>query len=333
MNCFVRRYKVASSADKAGRSRQTVGGNETMTLELDALRIFVRVAELQSFTRAAEQLGMPKARVSLRVQALEAELGIRLLHRTTRTVRTTPDGDQLLARARRLVVDADDLAAMFQAPRTLRGLVRIDLPVGLARDVVIPRLPELLALHPQLELQLSTTDRRVELVREGFDCVLRVGALPDSELVVRRLGVLPMVNCVSPSYVRRYGVPRGLDELDRHLLVHYSLTLGGDRPVFEYRDGAHDRDRPMRAIVTVNSTDAYRAACLAGLGIIQVPRTGVRDQLADGSLVEVLPDWPCAAMPVSLVHGHGRAVPKRVRAVMTWLAQLIEAHLRQPSAR
>jgi DNA-binding transcriptional LysR family regulator len=299
-----------------------------MTMDLDALRIFVRVAELASFTRAAEQLGMPKARVSLRVQALEAELGIRLLHRTTRTVRTTPDGDQFLARARRLVVDAEELAAMFQAPRTLRGLVRIDLPVNLSREVVIPRLPELLALHPQLELQLSTTDRRVELIREGFDCVVRVGTLPDSELVVRRLGVLAIANCVSPSYVHRYGAPRGLDELDRHLLVHYSLTLGGDPPVFEYRDGDRDRAQPMRAIVTVNHTDAYRAACLAGLGIIQVPRFGVRDQLANGSLVEVLPEWPCAPMPVSLVHGHGRTVPKRVRAVMTWLAQVVEAHLR-----
>ncbi len=299
-----------------------------MPLEIDALRIFVRVAELASFTRAAEQLGLPKARVSLRIQALEAELGVHLLHRTTRTVRTTPDGDQLLARAKRLVADADELAALFEAPRTLRGLVRVDLPINLARETVIPRLPELLALHPQLELQLSTTDRRVELLREGFDCVLRVGALGDSALRARRIGTLAMVNCASPAYVRKYGLPRTLDELEHHVLVHYSLTLGADRPTFEYRDGTQDRERPMRAVITVNSTDAYRAACLAGLGIIQVPRHGVRAQLAEGSLVEVLQAWPCAPMPVSLVHGHGGAVPKRVRAVMTWLGQIIEEHLR-----
>jgi len=296
-------------------------------MDLDALRIFVKVAELASFTRAAEQLGMPKARASLRVQALEAELGVRLLHRTTRTVRTTPDGDQVLARAGRLLLEADELAAMFQAARALRGVVRIDLPIVTARDIVIPRLPELLAAHPQLELQISSSDRRVELIREGFDCVVRIGALVDSGLAVRRLGALAMVNCVSPGYARRHGVPRTLDDLDRHLVVHYSLTLGAERPSFEYRLGDTDHARPVRALVTVNTADAYRAACLAGLGIIQVPRTGVRTALDDGSLLEVLPDHTCAAMPVSLVHGHGRNVPRRVRAVMTWLAQVLEAHL------
>lgn len=296
-------------------------------MDLDAVRIFVKVAELASFTRAAEQLGMPKARASLRVQALEAALGVRLLHRTTRTVRTTPDGEHFLARAHRLVTEADELEAMFQAPRALRGVVRIDLPVVLARDVVIPQLPALFAAHPLLELQLSTTDRLVEVVREGFDLVLRVGALRDSGLVARKLGAFAMVNCVSPGYVRSRGVPRTLDDLDRHLIVHYAPGLGAARPSFEYLDSDHVREREMRALVTVNSTDAYRSACLAGLGIIQVPRIGVRGALADGTLVEVLPELTCAPMPISVIHGHGRSVPKRVRAVMTWLIQCIEAHL------
>lgn len=290
-------------------------------MDLAALRIFVKVAELASFTRAAEQLGMAKARASLQVQALEAELGVRLLHRTTRTVRTTPDGDQLLDHARRLVVEADELAAMFQAPRALRGVIAI------SRDVILPRVPDLLAAHPQLELQISTTDRRVDVIREGFDCVLRVGALADSGLAARKLGALAMANCVSPGYARRHGVPRTLEELDRHLVVHYSLALGADRPSFDYVDGARTVARPMRAAVTVNSSDAYRAACAAGLGIIQVPRVGVRAAFADGSLVEVLPDHLCPAMPISIVHGHGRNVPRRVRAVMTWLTQVVQAYL------
>jgi DNA-binding transcriptional LysR family regulator len=296
-------------------------------MDLAALRTFVKVAELASFTRAAEQLGLAKARASLQVQALEAELGVRLLHRTTRTVRTTPDGDQLLGHARRLVVEADELAAMFQPARALRGVVRLDLPIAISRDVILPRVPDLLAAHPQLELQISTTDRRVDVIREGFDCVLRVGALADSGLAARRLGALAMANCVSPGYARRHGVPRTLAELDRHLVVHYSLALGADRPSFDYVDGARTVERPMRAAVTVNSSDAYRAACSAGLGIIQVPRVGVRAAFADGSLIEVLPDHPCPAMPVSIVHGHGRNVPRRVRAVMTWLTQVVQAYL------
>jgi len=298
-------------------------------MQLDALRIFVKVAELGNFTRAGEHLGLSKARASIRVREIEAELGTRLLQRSTRAVRLTPDGEQFLVRARRLVLDAEALGSMFQAPSSLRGRVRLDLPVNFARGLIIPRLPELFAAHPQLELELSSTDRRVDLVREGFDCVLRIGTLADSGLAARRLGVLPMINCASPAYLVKYGTPRTLDDLQQHLLVHYSLSFGADAPGFEYRDGARYREMPMRSIVTVNSADSYLGACVAGLGIIQTPRTGMRESLATGALLEILPEFPCRPMPVSLVHGHARNVPKRVRAVMNWLAQLLAPHLEQ----
>ncbi|MCA9517662.1 MAG: LysR family transcriptional regulator, partial [Myxococcales bacterium] len=259
-------------------------------MELDALRVLVKVAELQSFTHAAEHLGMSKSRASVRVQELETALGTRLLQRTTRTVRLTPDGERLLGPARQLLADADELGNLFLGARGLRGLVRVDLPATIARDLIIPSLPDLLARHPLLELQVSTTDRRVDVVREGFDCVLRVGGLDDSGLVARRLGALPMVNCASPAYLRRHGVPATLDDLDRHVVIDYAQRFGASAPGFEHRapDGAYV-DRPMRAVLSVNSADAYRVACLAGLGIIQVPRHSVREHLDDGSLVEVLP--------------------------------------------
>jgi DNA-binding transcriptional LysR family regulator len=218
---------------------------------------------------------------------------------------------------------------MFQAPSSLRGRVRLDLPVNFARRLIIPRLPELFAAHPQLELELSSTERRVDLVREGFDCVLRIGTLADSGLAGRRLGSLPVINCASSAYLLKYGTPRTLDDLQQHLLVHYSLSFGADTPGFEYRDGARYREIPMRSIITVNSADSYLSACLAGLGIIQTPRTGTRESLAAGALLEILPDFPGRSMPVSLVHGHARNVPKRVRAVMSWLAQLLAPHLEQ----
>ena len=288
-------------------------------MDLEALGIFVKVADLQSFTRAAEQLGISKARVSLRVKALEAQAGVRLLLRTTRTVRLTPDGEQFLARARRLVTEAEELGAMFSAPSALAGRVRLDLPVVLARDVIIRHLPELLAAHPALEILVSATDRRVDVLREGFDLVLRVGALADSGLSVRRLGVLPMTNYVSRRYVQMYGTPRTLEELDRHLLVNYSPDLGADPPELEYREGGRLRTRRMKSLVTVNNADAYLAACLAGLGIIQVPRNARRARATKGELVPILPQLTPPPMPVSLVHGHGKNVPRRVRAVMTWL--------------
>lgn len=296
-------------------------------MDLEGVRLFVRVAELGSFTRASAHLGLSKARASIRIRELEAELGCRLLLRSTRAVRLTEDGEQFLPRAKRWILDADELAAMFQAPSALRGRVRVDLPVAFARNHAVPRLPEFLASYPHLELLVSTTDQRVDLVREGLDCVVRVGKLPDSGLVARRLGVLPMVNCASPSYLRKFGVPKTLADLDEHWLIDYSTSLGGTPPTFEYRDGDRYRERPMRSMVTVNGTDAFHAACIAGLGIIQAPRVGTRASLASGELVEILPELECARLPVSLVQAHSR--PREpVRALMAWLADVLAPELR-----
>jgi len=296
-------------------------------MDLDALRVFLKVAELGNFTRAGEHLGISKARASIRVQELEAAIGSRLLHRSTRAVRLTTDGEQFLVRARRLVADADELATMFSAPSNLRGRVRLDLPTQFARNVVIPRLPEFLASHPQLEMLVSTTDRFVDLLREGFDCVMRVGALPDSRLVAKRIGALQMMNCASPRYLEKYGIPRNLSDLEQHFLVHYSLSFAGEPATFEYFDGGRYRDLEMRTALTVNSTDSYHAACLAGFGIIQAPRAGMAASIASGALLEILPELRAAPMPVSLVQSHSRQARAPVRAVMAWLTQIMKPHL------
>jgi DNA-binding transcriptional LysR family regulator len=299
-----------------------------MSLDLETVRAFVRVADLGSFTRAAAHLGVPKARVSQQVQRLEALVGARLLHRTTRAVRLTPDGELFLARARSLMLETEELSGMFAGALALRGRVRLDLPVNLARDAVIPRIPELLAAHPNLELQLSTTDRLVDVVREGFDCVVRVAMLGDSSLVATRLGKLEMVNCASRSYIAAHGKPKSLADLDGHLLVHYSSTLGSTLPEFEYPDGARYRVRPMKSIITVNNADAFLAACRAGLGIIQVPRTGAAERLASGELVELLPKLRGQPLSVFLLHPHGRNVPRRVRVVLDWVDSILRHHLK-----
>jgi DNA-binding transcriptional LysR family regulator len=172
-------------------------------MNTDELRIFSRVAELASFSRAADQLGLTRARVSVAVQHLEERLGTRLLQRTTRSVRLTEDGERFLDRCKDYLSEGEQLATMFRANTGgLTGRLRIDLPATLARDLVIPRLPEFLARHPALEIGISTTDRRVDLVNEGFDCVLRVGVLGDSELVARPLGFMRMANAASPAYLR-----------------------------------------------------------------------------------------------------------------------------------
>lgn len=289
-----------------------------MALDLESIKVFVRVAALQSFTQAAHQLGMPKARASAHVQRLEAELGAQLLHRSTRVVRLTPEGELLLKRAHGFLAEAEELGALFQAERGLRGRVRIELPVLIARDFVIPRLPELLAHHPQLQLEICASDRIAAAKREGFDLVLRIGPVHEPGLVGRRLGEATMMNCASPSYLRQHGTPRTLDDLRDHFVVHYAADPA---PGFEYYDGKLYRELPMRSMVTVDSFNAYEAACIAGLGIIQIPRPGQERHAA--KLVEVLPELVARPVPISLLHTHGRAAPRRVRAVMTWLTELL----------
>jgi len=300
-------------------------------MELNELRIFARVAELESFTQAADQLGLAKGRVSMAVRQLEAHVGTRLLQRTTRHVRLTLDGEQFLERCKELIADADLLQAMFQpASSGLRGRLRIDLPNILARDLIIPRLPEFLSAHPLLEVGISTTDRRVDLVQEGFDCVLRVGPLTDADLVARPLGWMKMRNLASPSYLRTHGVPATLADLSRHRIVHYAAKLGTQGAGWEYQDGAAVRVHPMRSAIVVNSTDAYEAACVAGLGLIQAPVRSSQRLVEEGLLVEVMPEFTAAPMPVSLLYPHRRQIAPRVQAILNWIAQVVEPHLMDP---
>jgi DNA-binding transcriptional LysR family regulator len=291
-------------------------------MDLEALTIYARVAELASFTKAAEQLGVQKARVSTSVQALEAELGTRLLQRTTRSVRMTPDGEAFYERCKVLLADLDELGTLFQqVPTALSGRLRVDMPTGMARDMVIPRLGEFLAAHPHIDLELSSTDRQVDLVSEGFDCVVRVGVLNDSGLIARRLGRYRMLNYASPAYLAAHGMPETLDDLDDHQLIHYARTLGNKSPGWEYFDGTRWRFKPMRGAITVNNAQSYQAACIAGLGLIQVPA-----MVNPHGLVEVLPSFVAEPMPVSLLYAH-RAGSKRLQAWMAWLASVLAPSL------
>ena len=296
---------------------------------LHAMEIFVRVAELASFTKAADSMGMPKASISTSVQQLESLLGTRLLHRTTRKVQMTQDGQALYERCKDLLSDVDELESLFQqTPSAIHGRLRVDMPTGMARQLVIPHLPAFLTRYPGIELELSSTDRRVDIVQEGFDCVLRVGTLGDSDLIARPLGHLHAVNCVSPGYIALHGEPRQLEDLAQHFLVRYVLMLGLKADGFEYWDGSRYVQAPMKGAITVNNAESYSDACVAGLGIIQVPRVGVRDLLANGTLVEVLPDLQAKAMPVSLIYPNRRNLSKRVQVFMDWLSELVTEYAR-----
>ncbi|MGA9702214.1 LysR family transcriptional regulator [Pseudomonas sp.] len=296
--------------------------------KLELLRTFVRVTELSSFTQAGESLGLPRSTVSEHVQALEELLGARLLQRTTRKVQATQDGRVLYERSKDLLSHMEELEGLFrQDEAQLSGRIRMDMPNVMARDLILPRLPEFMQAHPLIELEISTTDRQVDLLAEGFDCVLRVGAQPDQSVVARLLCSMPMVNCVSAGYVQRYGTPETLADLVNHQLVHYVRPLGSRSPGFEYQHGNKVHRVPMAGRVTVNSTDAYKAACLGGFGIIQVPVLGIRDLLASGELVAVLSDYPAPALDVALLYAGQRHLPQRVRVFMDWLAGIVQSRL------
>lgn len=296
--------------------------------KIHAMKLFIRVAEIESFSRAADSLGLPKGSVSRQIQALENHLGTRLLHRTTRRVQLTQDGMVYFERAKDLLSNLDELDGLFQQdPTSISGRLRVDMPVTMARNMLIPRLPTFLQQYPGIELELSSSDRLVDVIREGFDCVVRVGILKDSGLIARPLGKLSLINCASPDYLSRFGYPETLDDLADHALIHYAVNLGTRPAGFEvFRDNAI-RWFKIGGILTVNSTETYQAACLAGLGIIQAPRTGVREALRSGKLVEILPQYRAEPMPVSLLYPHRRNLSRRVHLFMEWLSGVVKDYV------
>ncbi|WP_175815411.1 LysR family transcriptional regulator [Burkholderia diffusa] len=296
---------------------------------LDALLIFARVAEMTSFTRAAESLGIQKGRVSMVIRALERDMGVALLHRTTRSVQLTEDGRAFYARARDLLAEVQELQSMFSGNGTrLRGRLRVDMPTELARSVVVPALPQLMEMHPELELELSSTDRRVDLVQEGFDCVIRLGPIVDETLIARPLGRLRMINAASPGYLARYGVPQTLDDLldQGHRMVHYALTLGDRHPGWEYPSGDGYATLALPSAMQVNNVQTYHAAGLAGIGLIQAGYSGVANHIESGALVEVLPDLRPEPLAASLVVAHRRNLSPRVRAFMDWIEGVLQPY-------
>ncbi|OXI96560.1 MULTISPECIES: LysR family transcriptional regulator [Burkholderia] len=298
---------------------------------LQAMRIFARVAHLGSFTKAAEQLHLPRPTVSNAVQYLEKHLKVRLLQRTTRRVALTAEGATYYERCMRLLADLDDAETLFEdAGTTPRGAIRVDLPERFALNQVIPALPGFHARYPDLRVVIGTTDRFVDLVADGIDCAVRVGAMSDTSLVARRIGELAQINCAAPAYLERHGTPRSPDELPDHVAVGYFSSRTGRELDWEYADmdSGQLHAVKMRSVVSVNSSQAYLACCLAGLGLIQAPREGLGPLLADGSLVEVLPEWNARPLPVSVVFPTGRHLAPRVRIFVDWLADTLGSNPR-----
>jgi LysR family transcriptional regulator, regulator for bpeEF and oprC len=287
---------------------------------LDAMRVFVRIVELKSFTKAADDLQLPRATVTHTIQQLEKRLGVRLLHRTTRQVSATLDGEAYFQRCVRLLADVEEAESVFsRSAAAPKGKLRVDLQGTLGMHFLLPHIGDFFAKYPEVELEIGMGDRLVDLVREGVDCVLRAGEPRESSMVGRRVASLGQVTCASRAYLERHGTPRTLDEFKAHRAVNYAGTTGKILP-FEFLVGDEPRTMQLRGSATVSHADAYVACCEAGLGFIQLPRYHVERQLAEGILCEVLGKHRPAPMPVSVLYPHHRQLSPRVRVFVDWVA-------------
>ncbi len=295
---------------------------------IDLFRVFIRVVDCASFTRAAALAGLPRSSVSVAIAELEARVGTRLLHRTTRNVAPTQDGVAFYERCLRLIADVEETEGLFRTPGAEpSGRLRIDVPGRIGRLIIAPALPAFLDAHPQIDVDLGVTDRAVNLVEDSLDCVLRVGPLADSGLIARPIGRLRLINVASPDYLLRYGTPRTPGDLDGHLAVNYASPSTGRVEDWEWIAEGETRARAMRGRVTVNSAESYIACCLAGLGLIQIPAYDVRHHLAAGELVEVMPHHQAEPMPMTLLYPHRRHLSRRLQIFADWLEGLLREKL------
>ena len=289
----------------------------------DAMRVFTRVLERRSFTLAAEDLGIPRSTVTDAIKQLEKRLGTQLFLRTTRHVNPTLDGQAYYQRCIEIIASIEDAEGGFSGAMP-RGLLRVEVQGTLARHFLLPELPAFLEKYPDIELYMTEGDRFVDPVREGIDCVLRVGLLQDSDMIARRVAMLDEVTVASPAYLARFGEPRHPDQLtDGHQMIGFRASGSIARMPLEFMVDGKLRTVTIPAPVSVNAAESYTAAASLGLGIIQIPRYHAIRHIADGKLVQILHAYPPSSSPVSVVYPRDRQLSPRVRVFIDWIAMIL----------
>jgi LysR family transcriptional regulator for bpeEF and oprC len=286
------------------------------------MQIFVSVVDHGSFTKAAAAMRMARPSVTNAIRGLETDLGARLLHRTTRSTTLTAEGESFYDRAIQILAEVAEAKALYSGKGGMpRGRLRVDLPVALARPVIIPRLPEFAAQFPDIEIILGVSDQPADLVADGIDCVVRLGRLQNSSMVARRIALARMVNCATPAYLERHGTPVSVDDLRLHRAVHY--FSGRDRRVIDWHYLVDNEERTikMKPALSVNDTEAFLHAGLAGFGLMQALGVTVQEHLASGELVEILPDVRPNPRPISILYPSKAHLAPQVRAFIEWVRE------------
>jgi DNA-binding transcriptional LysR family regulator len=292
----------------------------------EAMQAFVRVVETGSFTKAAETLGLSKTTVTQLVQQLEAHLRVRLLNRTTRKVNATADGLAYYERAVRLLADVDDAeTSLSAASASPRGRLRVDVPSPVARLILIPALPAFHARYPDIQLDLGVSDRRVDLIGENVDCVIRGGELANLSLQARHLGDLPLGVYAAPGYLEREGRPAHPRELEdtHHRTVGFLGARAGQALPMVMRRGQESIRMQGRYVLAVDDGNAYLEAGLVGLGVLWLPRYIARAHVERGELQPLFEDWHLDPMPLYLAFPPNRHVSAKLRVFIDWVVELM----------
>jgi LysR family transcriptional regulator for bpeEF and oprC len=300
------------------------------------MEVFVQVVDAGGFSRAADLMQLPKATVSTLIQQLETSLSVKLLHRTTRQVSVTADGAAYYERCLRILSDVKDAEESLSRTRlSPSGRLRVESPTGLASEILVPALPGFFERYPDIQLELGSSDRPVDLIEEGVDCAVRGGELGDSTLIARRIGIIHFVTCAAPSYLDRYGAPQHPRDLERHRCVNYFSAKTGK--IYDW-DFTRDGERiqvPMPGMIALNDSNAYVQAGLAGLGVIQMTDYLLLQHVREGRMVQLLPDWITDPLPVHIVYPQNRHLSAKVRVFVEWVAELFANHpgmrLRSPA--
>ena len=287
----------------------------------NAMLVFTRIVELGGFARAAVSLQMPRASVTVLIKQLEAHLGVQLLHRTTRQVSPTLDGAAYYQRCVSLLSDLEEAEGLFRGSQP-KGKLRVDMPASVGRLVVFPALPEFTRRYPLIELEVGLSDRPVDLIREGVDCVVRGGLTMDDSLVARPLVMMDQVTCASPDYLQAHGVPQSLEDLSGHQVVEYFSSVSGKRYGLEFQAGDEVRLIDLPKQVSVNSAEGYLAACMAGYGLVQTPHYHVAQLVREGRLQEVLGECLPPRLALTALYPQHRQLSSRVRVFVDWLVDL-----------
>ncbi|MGJ7509696.1 LysR family transcriptional regulator [Variovorax sp. GT1P44] len=292
-----------------------------------AMNAFVRVVEAGTFTKAADTLDVPNATVTRLIQGLEQELKVRLLHRTTRSVTVTPEGATYYERVIRLLADLADIeASASQSLAKPSGRVRVETAAAIGSLVIVPKLAEFYRDFPEVEIELGAGNRRADLVAEGIDCAIRMGEVTEQMLVARRIGEFHFTTCATPAFLARHGIPATPDDLRERPTIGMNSAGTGRPLLFRFTNAEGVVDLPLSHGLVVNDTNAYLAAGLAGLGIIQAPTYVVHSAVRSGHLVPVLGDWDTPGFPVHLIYPPNRYLSAKVRVFIDWVIALFEQH-------